>query len=42
MYALLGTTMAPGFDYDDYESGRRAELIAQYPEYAAMVESLTR
>jgi uncharacterized protein len=41
-YALLGTTMAPGFDDDDYESGRRAELIAQYPEYAAMVESLTR
>ena len=41
-YALLGTTMAPGFDYDDYESGRRAELIAQYPEYAAMVELLTR
>lgn len=30
-YALLGTTVSPGFDYADYESGRRDELVAQYP-----------
>ena len=33
-FALLGATMAPGFDYADYEQGRRGELSAQYPEYA--------
>ena len=26
-FALLGATMAPGFDYADYEQGRRADLI---------------
>jgi uncharacterized protein len=41
-YALLGTTMAPGFDYQDYESGRREELIARYPAYSTLVASLTR
>src|SRR5271167_2369141 len=29
-WALMGTTMAPGFDYSDYESGDRAQLIGQY------------
>ncbi|HEX2987415.1 MAG TPA: cupin domain-containing protein, partial [Chloroflexota bacterium] len=24
-YALLGTTMSPGFDYEDYESGQRTK-----------------
>src|SRR6186997_2398350 len=28
-FALLGCTMAPGFDYADYEHGRRTELIAR-------------
>ena len=28
-YALLGTTMSPGFEYDDYETGKRQELIVQ-------------
>jgi uncharacterized protein len=41
-FALLGATMAPGFDYEDYEQGRRAELMEQYPEYAALVRELTR
>jgi predicted cupin superfamily sugar epimerase len=41
-YALLGTTMAPGFEYEDYETGRRQELSAQFPQYSAMVAALTR
>lgn len=40
--ALLGCTVAPGFDYADYTSGRREELIARYPDQAALVERLTR
>jgi predicted cupin superfamily sugar epimerase len=31
-YALLGTTMSPGFDYADYENGSRAELWELYPD----------
>ena len=41
-FALLGATMAPGFDYADYEQGRRAELLAHYPSHAAMITRLTR
>jgi uncharacterized protein len=41
-YALLGTTMAPGFEYEDYETGKGQELSAQFPKYSALVAALTR
>jgi predicted cupin superfamily sugar epimerase len=41
-FVLLGATMSPGFDYADYEQGRRAELIERYPAYAAIIHELTR
>jgi predicted cupin superfamily sugar epimerase len=41
-FVLLGATMAPGFDYADYEQGRRGELMGQYPQYAAIIRELTR
>lgn len=40
-WALLGATMAPGFDYADYVGGNRAELTARYPEEPKMIERLT-
>jgi len=39
--ALLGATMAPGFDYADYESAIREELTARFPSESAMIERLT-
>jgi predicted cupin superfamily sugar epimerase len=41
-FALMGATMAPGFDYADYEQGRRDDLIAQYPANAEQIRRLTR
>jgi uncharacterized protein len=41
-YALLGTTMSPGFAYDDYESGKASELITQWPDRATLIRELTR
>jgi predicted cupin superfamily sugar epimerase len=41
-YALLGTTMAPGFEYEDYESGQRQDLIARYPDFSHLITVLTR
>lgn len=41
-YALLGATMAPGFDYADYVSGERAVLIERYPAIADEIRRLTR
>jgi len=40
--ALLGTTMAPGFDPTDYEPGIRADLVARYQSVAGLVHALTR
>jgi hypothetical protein len=33
-FALMGTTTAPGFEYDDYEEGNRATLVSEYPGFA--------
>jgi predicted cupin superfamily sugar epimerase len=41
-FALLGATMAPGFDYADYVSGERAGLIEQYPAHADLIRLLMR
>jgi predicted cupin superfamily sugar epimerase len=41
-FALLGTTMAPGFDFTDYEAGERAALVPAYPSYREWIERLTR
>ena len=41
-WALLGTTMSPGFDYADYETGLRDELVAQYPDTADLIRQYTR
>jgi len=40
-FALLGATMAPGFEFDDYEHGDRAALSKQYPEVAEQIRGLT-
>ena len=40
-FALLGCTVAPGFDYADYRGGSRAELTARWPAFADEIERLT-
>jgi uncharacterized protein len=40
-FALLGCTVAPGFDYADYRSASRAELVAKWPAFAAEIARLT-
>jgi hypothetical protein len=41
-FALLGTTVSPGFEFVDYESGRRDELVKSYPQYREWIIALTR
>lgn len=41
-FALMGTTMAPGFEYADYRSGSRKELIQRYPDFKDLITALTR
>ena len=40
-FALLGCTVAPGFDYADYEHGDRARLVQEYPAFQELIERLT-
>lgn len=40
-FALLGCTVAPGFDYADYTGGSRAELTATWPAFAELIARLT-
>jgi len=41
-FSLLGCTVAPAFDFNDFEFGKRAELIKLYPAHKAQIEMLTK
>ena len=41
-FALLGTTMAPGYIDGDYIPGEREALAEQYPDKAELITLLTR
>jgi hypothetical protein len=41
-YALVGCTVAPGFDFADFELAERSGLIAQYPQHRDLIDRLTR
>lgn len=41
-YALVGCTVAPGFDFADFELANRQQLVQQYPAHTVMIERLTR
>ena len=41
-FALVGCTVAPGFDFEDLEMGKNQELVARYPQHRALIERLTR
>ena len=40
-YALMGTTVAPGFDFADLEMGDANVLISEFPNSAEFVRALT-
>jgi len=42
MFALVGCTVSPGFDFADFEMARREELLRQYPQHREVIERLTR
>jgi predicted cupin superfamily sugar epimerase len=41
-YALIGTTMAPGYVDSDYIGGTREDLTRLYPQEANLIQRLTR
>ena len=41
-YSLVGCTVAPGFDFVDFEMGTRAELVTAFPGHKELIRQLTR
>ena len=41
-YCLLGCTVSPGFDYRDWELGKRGELARTYPKHRKLIERYTK
>jgi predicted cupin superfamily sugar epimerase len=41
-WALVGCTVAPGFEFTDFEIAQRTQLIQQYPRHETMIRRLTR
>ena len=41
-YSLVGCTVAPGFDFADFEMAERAALSGWYPGHAELIGTLTR
>jgi uncharacterized protein len=41
-WSLLGTTVSPGFEFVDFELGKRNELIAAHPHLSNEITALTR
>jgi uncharacterized protein len=41
-FSLVGCTVAPGFDFSDFEIGRCEELIHLFPQYEELIRRMTR
>jgi predicted cupin superfamily sugar epimerase len=41
-YALVGCTVAPGFDFADFEMADRHRLVELNPEHRAIIEEYTK
>ncbi len=41
-YALVGGTVAPGFEFEELELANRTDLIRSFPEHSAVIRRLTR
>jgi hypothetical protein len=40
-WALLGTTVTPGFDWRDFERGTRENLRKRFPQHGDLIEAFT-
>ena len=41
-WALVGCTVAPGFDFEDFVMAKRADLLREYPQFEELIVRLTR
>lgn len=41
-FSLVGCTVAPGFDFADFELAQRDDLLQKYPQHKSLIMQLTR
>ena len=41
-FSLFGCTVSPGFDFDDFELGKRQVLINKFPQHKTLITRLTK
>ncbi len=41
-FALIGCTVSPGFDFEDFILGKREELINLFPQHEQIIKKFTR
>ncbi|MEJ5263157.1 MAG: cupin domain-containing protein [Ignavibacterium sp.] len=41
-FALVGCTVAPGFDFNDFELAKREVLLEQFPEHKSIINRFTK
>jgi predicted cupin superfamily sugar epimerase len=41
-YALVGCTVAPGFDFEDFEMADYQMLLTEFPQHGKLIAELTR
>jgi purine nucleoside permease/predicted cupin superfamily sugar epimerase len=41
-YGLIGEAVAPGFEYEDMQLGKQADLVRNFPQHKTLIETLTR
>jgi predicted cupin superfamily sugar epimerase len=41
-FSLVGCTVAPGFDFRDFEMGTREDLVRRFPQHHKIITRLTR
>jgi len=41
-HALIGCTVAPGFEFQDFETGQRSDLLKKFPQHRKLILALTR
>jgi predicted cupin superfamily sugar epimerase len=40
-FSLVGCTVAPGFDFEDFELANQSELCQLYPQHSHLIKELT-
>ena len=41
-FSLVGCTVSPGFDFEDFEMAEKKHLLRRYPEHSKLIKRLCR